>query len=56
MKRTCRLFFLASLAITLAVIFIAGCSSAKEANSKAKRPKADRTSIAETTNRLGKIA
>jgi len=33
MKRVCRLIFLGSLCITLAVIFIAGCSSKSDAKS-----------------------
>jgi hypothetical protein len=33
MKRLCRLIFLGSLSIALAVIFIAGCSSKSDAKS-----------------------
>jgi hypothetical protein len=37
MKRICRLFFLGLLSITLAVIFIAGCSSKKNVKGQSEK-------------------
>jgi hypothetical protein len=37
MKRVCRLIFLGSLCITLAVIFIAGCSAKNDAKSNQRQ-------------------
>jgi hypothetical protein len=56
MKRVCRLIFLGSLSIALAVIFIAGCSSKSDAKSTSNKGKKDRTSISEATSLQGRIA